>query len=325
MKKKIYELLRKHVARRATGNLGKVEIKEDEIICYVDGKKIKKKEKYIHRYNLIFKCIPTKEKKYIKYNVNKPVHYIVKNIEFDKEINIMASMKKCHVTFEKCIFTAAVMIDFADHITFINNTHNAQQYKNYFSYIKEGEFLISTKANKNEINKIDVFADSIYVPNVNCLPIVEYPEGKITNRKIEPIIEIWLYAKEINIIGTNIIGAKNIEIGADKLIITDSNISSKEIEINAQSFEDYLSNIFSDIISIETNEYDDSNKMISSNSIFINGIEMNKNEPNINEKTISLQKQRLELINSLKKIEGTCEEQISKEIRKEPLTRILRK
>ena len=237
----------------------------------------------------------------------------------------MASMKKCHITFEKCIFTEAVMIDFADHITFINNTYNAQQYKNYISYIKEGEFLISTKANKNEINKIDVFADSICVPNVNCLPIVKYPEGKITNRKIEPIIEMWLYAKEINIIGTNIIGAKNIEIGADKLIMTDTNISAKEIEINAPIFEDYLSNIFSDIISIETNEYDDSNKMISSNSIFINGIEMNKNAPNINEETLKLQKQRLELLEILKKIETHVEEQIIKEVRKEPLTRVLKK
>ena len=49
MKKKIYELLRKYVAKRATHNLGKVEITDDEVICYVDGKKLKKqmKEKYL--------------------------------------------------------------------------------------------------------------------------------------------------------------------------------------------------------------------------------------------------------------------------------------
>ena len=40
MKNKIYEILRKHVAKMATGKLGKLEILDDEIVCYVDGKKL---------------------------------------------------------------------------------------------------------------------------------------------------------------------------------------------------------------------------------------------------------------------------------------------
>lgn len=39
MKEKIYEILRNYVAKRATHNLGKIEIKDKEVICYVDGKK----------------------------------------------------------------------------------------------------------------------------------------------------------------------------------------------------------------------------------------------------------------------------------------------
>ena len=31
-----------YVAKRATHNLGKVEITDDEIICYVDGNKLKR-------------------------------------------------------------------------------------------------------------------------------------------------------------------------------------------------------------------------------------------------------------------------------------------
>lgn len=59
MKKKIYEILRYMVAKKATHNLGKVKIYDDEIVCFVAGKKLKKKEKYLHRYNLIFRSIPS--------------------------------------------------------------------------------------------------------------------------------------------------------------------------------------------------------------------------------------------------------------------------
>lgn len=163
MKRKLYELLRKYVAWRATGKLGKIEILQDEIICYVNKNKLKKKEKYIHRSNLIFKCIPLKKEIYKTYNLNKPVHYIIRNINFDREINIMASMKNCHVTFENCTFTGALEIDFADHLTFKNNTYKAQNYKNFSSIYKEGEFCISTRANKNEINKIEFFNNTVSV------------------------------------------------------------------------------------------------------------------------------------------------------------------
>ena len=171
MKKKIYELLRKYVAKRATGNLGKVEIYNDQIVCYVDGRKLKKKEKYIHRYMVIFKWIPSKEEIFKTYNLEKPVHYIIEDVDFDREINIMASMKNCHVTFENCTFTGAVEIDFADHITLINNVYNAQNYKNFYSIYKEGEFCISTTSKKGKINKIEFINDDIDVDYPETIPV----------------------------------------------------------------------------------------------------------------------------------------------------------
>ena len=84
MKKIIYEILRKQVARIATGKKGKCEILDKEIICYVDGRKLKKKKNYDHRYDLLFTLIPTEEELYRIYKVNKPVHYIVKDVVFDR-------------------------------------------------------------------------------------------------------------------------------------------------------------------------------------------------------------------------------------------------
>ena len=130
MKKKIYEILRKIVAKKAAHNLGKVEIHDDKIVCYVDERKLKKKEKNLHRYNLMFNRIPSNSELYKTYRIDKPIHYIVKNVDFDRKINIMASMKDCHITFENCTFTGALEIDFADQITFRNN-----KYKPYFKQL----------------------------------------------------------------------------------------------------------------------------------------------------------------------------------------------
>ena len=325
MKKKIYELLRNYVARRATGNLGKVEILEDQIVCYVDGRKLKKKEKYIHRYDVIFRCIPLKEEIYKTYNINKPVHYIIQDIDFDREINIRTSIKYCHVTFENCTFTGAISIDFGDHITFINNTYNAQNYKNFYSIHKEGEFCISTRANKNEINKIEFNNDDINVYYPETIPLFKMIDKSPKKKIKEQTLEIWLYAKNLELSNADITNAKSIEIGADNLLIEDSNISSQEIEINADNIILDNTEIKVDTISIETNKIDKQEAVVIHKGLFVNGIEINKNELNINEETLKLQKQRLELLSTLKRIETHAEEQIAKEIKKEPLTRVLKK
>lgn len=327
MKKKIYELLRKYVAKRATGNLGKVEIYNDQIVCYVDGRKLKKKEKYIHRYNVIFKCIPSKEEIFKTYNLEKPVHYIIEDVDFDREINIMASMKNCHVTFENCTFTGAVEIDFADHITLINNVYNAQNYKNFYSIYKEGEFCISTTSKKGKINKIEFINDDIDVDYPETIPVYRATDKSPKKKEIKnPIVEIYLYAKEITMTNTNIINAKSIEVGTENLILNKVNISSKEIEVDATKIESHYFNseIKSDIISVKTDSYFGELEA-NYKTLFVNGVEINKNESNINEETLKLQKQRLELLSTLKKIETHAEEQISQELKKEPLTRVLKK
>lgn len=324
MKKKIYEILRKYVAKRATGNLGKVKISDDEIICYVDGKKLKKKEKYLHRYNLIFRCIPSSEETYRIYRVDKPVHYIIENVDFDMEINIMASMKNCHVTFENCTFTAGVGIDFADHLTFKNNIYSAQSYKNYRSIYKEGEFCISTKAIKDEVNKIEFINDAVEVEDLQFIPIIKGTDvSRKTYHEKNPIVQIWLYAKEIIFKNSDISDVKSIEIGADELYLTKANISSEETEINAETICLNESKIKSKVISIQSCIIDGKIN-IEHNGLFINGIEVNKNNKNIELQELKEQKRIIELISTLKKIEIISEETIIDEMKREPLTRVLK-
>lgn len=327
MKNKIYEIIRKIVAKKATHNLGKVEIYDDEIVCYVDGKKIKKKEKYLHRYNLIFRNIPSVDKLYRIYRVDKPVHYIIEDVYFDREVNIMASMKNCHVTFKNCTFTACVEIDFADYITFINNKYKPQTYKNYCSIYKEGKFCISTRANKNEVNKIEFLCDSIAVEDTPIIPMVRATDiGKkqLSRKTKKTTLKMWLYAKEIILTTSDIIDAKSIEIGADKLNLYNVKINTEEIEIDAQNIESSYCEITSDVILMNTDYYIGKIK-VNHCGMFMNGVEVNKFEKKDNVSDLELQNKRLELINTLKKIGTLCEEEISMELRKQPLTKVLKK
>lgn len=330
MKKKIYEMLRKYVAKRATHNLGKVEITDNEIICYVDGKKLKKRmqERDLHRYRIMLRCMMKDEEINKIYHLDKPVHYIIKNVDFDKEIEIMASMKDCHVTFENCKFTACVGVSFADYLTFKNNTYRAQTYKNYFSIHKEGEFCISTKAIKNEINKIEFIHDKIEVEDVEVPVVVNVNDlNKSKSEKtMKAITEMWLYAKEIVLRFSNISNAKSIEIGADNLTLIGSDICAKEVEIKTDNIKIDDSCLGADVIAIDSPKIE-GDLLVSHNGLFINGVEIDKNKVviNTNKYNIALQQNRLELINSLKKIEKHAEEQISEEIKKQTLTRVLKK
>lgn len=329
MKKKIYEMLRKYVAKRATHNLGEVEITEDEVICYVDGKKLKKQmlERDLHRYNIRFHRIPTNEEIYKVYKLNKPVHYIIKDVDFDREINIMASMKDCHVTFEKCSFTACIGIDFADHITFKNNIYRAQTYKNYYSIHKDGTFCISTRADKNEINKIEFIQDKIKVDDVPEVPFARANDtNKSMQKKMEKaVMRIWLYGKEVTLKFSDIVNAKSIEMVANNLTLISSGISAKETEIKTGNINFVDSDIKSDVITIDSSTIE-GKLLISHNGLFINGVEVDKNEAIIIDNyDISLQQNRLELIDLLKKIENKSEEEISMQIKSQPLKRILKK
>lgn len=326
MKNKIYEMLRKYVAKRATHNLGNVKITENEVICYVDGKKLKKqmKERYLNRYRIILHCIPKDEEMYKIYNLDKSVHYIIKNVDFDKEIQIMASTKNCHVTFENCSFKTCVDIDFADHLTFINNTYIPQENK-YFSIYEAGEFCISTYDRINEVNKLELINNKIYVPDIKEIPGINMNDKQSV---ITPItkskLRLWLYAKEVILKNSDIIDAKTLEMGAETLVLEDEHLISEEIEIKANKVILDNAKIKADVIAIESPKIE-GKLPIYHEGLFINGVEVDKNEAIIDNYDLELQQKRLELINSLNKIESTAEETISEEIKKQPITRVLKK
>lgn len=305
MKKKIYEILRKCVAKQAIGNLGKIEILEDEIRCYVNGKKLKQKSisKYGFYYDLKFKTILSPKEIHIAYNLNKSVHYIIRDIDFDRGIKITAPTEKCHVTFETCTFTGGIRIENIDHITFIDNEYKEGKLgvRAYSGLLTENTLCITT-SNIDNINKIEFICDEISIA------------------KTASIKKIWLQAKNIELSNVDILDARNIDIEAENLLIEDSNISSKEIEINVDNVVLDNTEIKVDTILFEANKIENKETDIIHKSLFVNGIEVTKNE-DINIETLESSQKRLELKNSSSKIEVTSKE----ELKKSPLTKVLKK
>lgn len=332
MRKKIYEILRMYVAKRATHNLGKVEITDDEIICYVDGNKLKRQmsEKYLNRYNIILHSIQEGKEIYKTYNLDKPVHYIIKNIDFDKEINIMASMKRCHVTFEECSFKTWISISFADYITFKNNTYSVNDIRYSYSIIPHGQFCISARR-IIEVNKLEFVNDKIKVQDVETIEAVnvnDINKKKIGKNNKKSVVEMWLVAKEILFINSDIINVDSLELNAEKLTMENSNFDVKEISIYTDDIMSTNSSINTDIADINCGRDDAINQIqcidISYNNLFVDGIEVNRND-GINRDVLELQQERLKLISVLKRVECKCEEQIAMEIKKQPLKRVLKK
>ena len=323
MKTKLYKILRYLAAKNGAHDLGKVEILDNEIICYVDGGKIKKKDVEVHRYNLVFHNISSEEI-YKIYRVDKPIHYIIQNVNFDREVNITTSLVDCHVTFENCTFTSGIELEYADYITFKNNKYKSCIYNNNYSVYKIGEFCISTREDKNEINKIEFINDNIKIENKKTIEIIKKHIGKYLISEEKPMVKMWLYGQEITFMTTNITDAKNIEIDAEKLNLIITNIQAEEIEIKTKKLESLHSKITSEVISIDRDYY--LGKIdLKHNGLFINGDEIKGMEKDVNQHETELQKQRLKLINTLKKIESSCEKQTPDEVRKKTLIRVLKK
>lgn len=309
----IYEVLRKEAARILTNKKGKCEILEDKIICHVSERKAKEKDSICSwRYKLIFHGIGGDYKKSIakKYDLEKPIYYVIENVKYDREISICGSLlPDCHVVFKSCTFKEAIRIDQANTITFINNKYEVSDgIRN--NLVKKGEFHISTRSYKDDIHSIKFIDDNINVSN--------------------GISKLWLIGKNVELINTSISNANSIDIESDNLIIDSSDITSSEITIDSENIKSNTdSGIMSEIVTVEG---DGRLYNIWTDNLSINGIQVNSNKKFQDEKELELQRERLELINILKRIKSRCQDSVADKlqetaikIKNQPIERVLRK
>lgn len=211
LKIKIKKLLSKIKLKKEISSLGEYKVEDDTIMCYVTGENLKKQSKAANGYNLIFEEIKTNSKE-----KNKKVHYIIENIFFDKRINLIIS-QNCNIIFKNCTFRDGIFIS-GRYVTFEDCKFEACVYSEDDVIPEKHFYIMTTGSSVDTIKFIDTLLKIKNIPN--------------------PIVEIWLNAKKIELHNTNMTGINALEINCDKLTLDNSSISSRKNKITAKSVEE---------------------------------------------------------------------------------------
>lgn len=279
------KLIKMYYVKNLTGHMGKVDIQDDKIICYVTKNAIcKERNEVIYYLNLRGTTFYSEELKN-KYDLNKPIYYIFDDITFDKELHL-ASGINTHVIIRNCTFKDCIEVIWcAEEITFENNTYyNAKPY-----YFNEKIFFGCKAKKLNFIN--EVFMD-------------------ISTKNIEGQIYFGISARvdELNILNSDfcISGSKGkMLIEAKKTKVKDSIIKVDNMELKSDVIDMENSRISAYKEIIIDNKINNGLDNIDAHEILYNGNLISSNENGdliISDETIELSKKRAQLISTLKTI-----------------------
>jgi len=303
--KNLSNLVRKLIIIDITGNLGKIVEDEDKIICYIKKSRCKKE---IYHYTIACKGISKKNKALSKkYNINKPICYVIDGLEFKKDGVYIFGYNDCEVIIKNCTFdiNLHLYININGKCTIENTMINP--YQRLSIYAKE---LI--------IKDMDINNPFKYVIDNLCIFLGADKKLEINNSfigKIKEKTNISLYGtKQIEIYNSKISG-EVVECKTQKLISGKKSTieGNKKVDLKINDF--YQINIISPTINYNGNIINNKNKSITLNKI-----------------KDKLKLKRFELIELLKEIKSECEitnrekiEEYSTNLNKEAIIKVLKK
>lgn len=301
--KKLSNIIRNYIARYLTGHLGKVVEDEEKIICYVKKNRCKKE-----KYNYTIACfgiIKKDQELAEKYNLNKPICYVIDGIAFDKsKVNIFG-YNDCEVIVKNCTFDMGLHIRINGKCTlentFIREFHTLS--------IGATELLIKNMDIRNQV----ILAGLKLHIVLGADEKLEINNSYIGKTKEKTKVSI-IAPKQIEIYNSKISG-DIVECESDKIISGKKSVIEATEKVNLQTNEFYQINITSPSIDYNGNNIDTENKSI-----------ILKSTKDVKKIT------RFELINLLKKIKNQCEEtngqkvdEYRESLFKEPISRVLKK
>ena len=300
--KKNFKIIRNYVAQYITGNLGKIVENEEKITCYIKKNRCKKE-----KYNYTIACFGiTKKNQELaeKYNLNKPICYVIDGIEFDKdEVNIFG-YDNCEVIIRNCTFDMGLHIRIHGKCT-LDNTFIREFHK---LLINANELLIKNMDIRNHLVLAGIKLHII----LGASEKLEINNSYIGKTKEKTKVSI-IAPKQIEIYNSKISGDV-VECESDKIISGKKSTIEATEKVNLRINEYYQINITSPNIDYNGNNIDTENKSV---------ILKKTKDP--------LKIKRFELIELLKRIKTQCEEinqkklyEHSDNLSKEPISRVLK-
>jgi len=300
--KNIDKLKRSCILIHLTNNLGKVVEEEDKIICYVKKSRCKKEG-----YNYTIPChgITKKDKALAeKYNLNKPICYIIDGLEFKNHKVYIFGYDNCEVNVRKCTFGFDLIIRINGKCTLENTFIRAF----YILSISAKDLLIKNMDIRNDLYP----SEKLHI-GIDADEKLEINNSHIGRTKEKTKVSI-ISPKKLEIYNSKIAG-DSIECQAEKII------SGKKSSIEATKKLD-----------LKTNEFYEIN--ITSPIINYNGnpIETTKKDIILKRTTDPKKIKIFELVELLKKIKNECEqtnqklaEEYTENLNNQQISRVLKK
>lgn len=335
LKKKIKDKARMRIINETTHNIGKIEIKDNEIYCYVDLDKFKKKNGYFPDDITLYGFLEHKWGKELleMYDLDdKKINYIISGAFFNAGLEIR-SYGKCCLLFENCKFKTFIEITHGDEFIFKNNEYIATEfpivdmYKNKF-YMYTGDIYTGSV---DEINSIKFINDKVKIDS-------DFPTriGEHVFRKPNIESRLELVAKNVEFVNTSFSDISDINIRCNNLLMRNSGVEAQEMEITA----DKIDNDGSNIIMVENAIIEDKNEDYNIVSdiwydiLFFNGVQLSNNMDDslVDKNSYELQKERVNLVDALRLVYNKCNndidektEEIRNDMKQNSIGRVLKK
>lgn len=300
---KIFNEVRERVSKYLLGNIGDVVDLGDELVCYVDKKKCD-----IWGYDYHINCVGIDKDNCSladKYKLNKPVCYVIRNINFGKgQVTIYGD--NCKIFIDSCKFNDGLLI----------RQNGRCEIRN--SFIKCSDIL-SIKASSLKLENTNISNNFSFFNNDKTDLILK------TNRDIE-FVNSKLFKNGRNI---------DVFISTGSLVLNKSSISVDKLKCNCSKMIGDGSGKLEASSNIDINNKDISKSLcLESPTIIYNGqeITMNNDKTILREEMMPIRFKRLEFISVLSSIRDKCKEindqeirDYSKKLEKKSLNLILKK
>ena len=294
IKKYSYNIIRNCLKKYFTNNLGKVVEHEDKIVCYVKRTNVKKEN---YHYNISCHNIRKKDKELAeKYNLNKPICYIIEGLEFKKDKVYIFGYNNCEVIIKNCKFNFDVNISVTGKCTIENTFIRA------FHYLSLGATELTIKdMDIQNLLKLSSQNLEIYLGADKKLEIINSTIGRTKERT-----NVYLIAgEEIKQIDS-VVSGNTIEYQTNRLHVNKDSfaIAFEKLKLKVKEFENL--NLTAPIVTYNGQTINKNSKV--STTLYKTDVQENKEKFTASYNKEETTKEKLELVQTLKNIKTKCDE-----------------
>ena len=302
----------KRILDKTTNNLGRIEIRGNQIICHVNNKRLDKQLE-INGNTLSLNGFTTDNKFFLKqiYDIDKPIKYIIDGYKFDDVF--LDTIGDTTLQFNNCLFEGYDLnVGYINNIIFYNSRFHLDNGLNLFNntnkQIENVKFIDCNFGYRLSIPGVDnifIVSDKIYISG----GIIFSSNGINLKSKETKLSNTAFYFEKYNKDGyTNIF--------SNKYVMNNSSINGSELKIISPSMHvrnSMFDNNYTEIYNKNCNIGELNNKLgkVKYNDITLLPQKTYYITPEIYE----LLKERERLANVLYKLNDKCDKEVKKKVR----------